>query len=162
MEIEEIDLLKCSPYKDFGRGFYTTAFEEQAKTFASRKTELEGGAPTITIYEVPDDLLQKPELNVRVFEDIPSTEWAVFVTNNRNRNFKDYANPECNLDNKYDIVVGPVANDNVGYTIRNFFRGDRDLGYLLRQFDYGKLTNQITFHTEKALSYMKKVGVLYD
>ena len=37
-----------------------------------------------------------------------------------------------------------------------------DAEYLKKEFDFGKLTNQYTFHTEKALRYLKKVGVMYD
>ena len=42
-----------------------------------------------------------------------SEEWATFVMNNRNRRFHDFASPNCNLDNKYDIVIGPIANDDM-------------------------------------------------
>ena len=31
-----------------------------------------------------------------------------------------------------------------------------------REVDFGRLTNQYTFHTEKALKYLTKVGVMYD
>ena len=31
LDIDEINLEKCRPYKDFGTGFYLTKFEEQAK-----------------------------------------------------------------------------------------------------------------------------------
>ena len=33
MPVEKIDLKKCVPYKDFGRGFYVTSSVEQAKNF---------------------------------------------------------------------------------------------------------------------------------
>ncbi|MCB6191866.1 DUF3990 domain-containing protein [Blautia marasmi] len=69
---------------------------------------------------------------------------------------------DCNLDFKYDIVAGPVANDTVGLLIRQFSRGTIDAEYLKKEFDFGKLTNQYTFHTEKALQYLKKVGVMHD
>lgn len=36
MMIENIDLSKCKPYKDFGRGFYLTEIKEQAEKMASR------------------------------------------------------------------------------------------------------------------------------
>ena len=35
------------------------------------------------------------------------------VINNRNESFIDLSSPLCNGDNKYDIVYGPVANDDV-------------------------------------------------
>ena len=31
MVIEQIDLSKCKPYKDFGQGFYLTEIKEQAE-----------------------------------------------------------------------------------------------------------------------------------
>jgi hypothetical protein len=46
--------------------------------------------------------------------------------------------------------------------IRQFSRGTIDAEYLKQEFDFGRLTNQYTFHTEKALQYLKKVGVMYD
>lgn len=67
-----------------------------------------------------------------------------------------------NLDCKYDVVVGPVADDTVGLLIRQFSRGTIDAEYLKKEFDFGTLTNQYTFHTEKALKYLKKVDVMYD
>ena len=39
-EIMEIDLSKCSPYKDFGSGFYLTAFKEQAVRMAENRAAL--------------------------------------------------------------------------------------------------------------------------
>ncbi|MCC8131387.1 MAG: DUF3990 domain-containing protein [Ruminococcus sp.] len=162
VEIDTVDLSKCMPYKDFGRGFYTTTLEEQAWRMAERRARLEGGAPTVTIYEIPDDLTENKELNCRIFTDKPTVEWAVFVNNNRDRKFTDISSPECNTDNKYDLVVGPVANDTVGLLIRQFSRGTIDAEYLRREFDFGTLTNQYTFHTEKAVSYLKKVGVKRD
>lgn len=36
MMIENIDLSKCKPYKDFGRGFYLTEIKEQAEKMAGR------------------------------------------------------------------------------------------------------------------------------
>ncbi len=129
---------------------------------AQRRAKIEGGSPVVTVYEIPDDLTEKPDLCCRVFDEKPSVQWAVFVMNNRDRKFTDIASPECNFDNKYDVVVGPVANDTVGLLIRQFSRGIIDEEYLKREFDFGKLTNQYTFHTEKALRYLKKVGVKYD
>lgn len=75
MEIDDVDLSKCMPYKDFGRGFYTTVLKEQAWRMAQRRAKIDGGIPVITIYEVLDNLVDVEELNCRVFEDKPSIEW---------------------------------------------------------------------------------------
>ncbi len=150
------------PNKDFGCGFYTTLLEDQAWRMAERRARIEGGIPVVTVYEVPDNLVDIENLKCRVFEDKPTVEWAVFIRNNRDRKFKDYDSTECNLDCKYDVVVGPVADDTVGLLIRQFSRGTIDAEYLKKEFDFGKLTNQYTFHSKKSLEYLKKVGVLYD
>lgn len=160
VEIERVDLTKCMPNKDFGRGFYTTALEDQAWRMAQRRVKIDGGSPIVTVYEVPDDLLEKDDLNCRVFPDNPTVEWAVFIRNNRDRKFKDIGSPECNLDCKYDVVAGPVANDTIGLLIRQFSRGTVDAEYLRKEFAFGILTNQYAFHTEKALVYLKKAGVV--
>lgn len=162
MEIFDVDLKKCMPYKDFGKGFYTTILEKQAWQMASRRVKTEGGIPTVTIFEIPDDLLYRYDLSCRVFEESPTVEWAVFVKNNRDKKFKDTDSPECNSDGKYDIVVGPVADDTIGLLVRQFQRGLINEKYLTEEFSFGKVTNQYTFHTEKALKYLKKAGVKYD
>ena len=162
IEIDEVDLAKCMPNKDFGCGFYTTLLEEQAWRMAQRRAKIDGGSPVVTVYEVPDNLTEKTNLNSRIFDEKPTIEWAIFIKNNRDRKFSDVSSQECNLDCKYDVVIGPVANDTVGLLVRQFSRGTIDAEYLKKEFDFGKLTNQYTFHTEKALRYLKKVGVMYD
>lgn len=109
LEINQVDLSKCMPGKDFGCGFYTTLLEEQAWRMARRKVKLAGGVAVVTIFDVPDDLTEKQDLNCRVFSDFPTIEWAIFIKNNRDRKFIDYDSLECNLDCKYDVVAGPVA-----------------------------------------------------
>ena len=163
VEINEVDLSKCRPFKDFGVGFYTTTLEEQAWRMAKRRAILEGtGTPTVTVFEVPDDLTLMPDLRCRVFDDQPTIEWAVFIKNNRDRHFTDIASDECNTDCKYDVVVGPVADDTVGLLIRQFSRGTIDVEYLKKEFSFDRLTNQYTFHTPRALRYLKKVGALHE
>ncbi len=162
VEIENIDLSKCMPNKDFGCGFYTTLLEEQAWRMAKRRARIDGGRAVVTVYEIPNDLINMSDLHCRVFEDNPTIEWAIFIRNNRDRQFENYASLECNLDCKYDVVVGPVADDTVGLLIRQFSRGTIDAEYMKKEFDFGRLTNQYTFHTEKALKYLKKVGVLHE
>lgn len=66
IEIAHVDLSKCIPHKDFGCGFYTTLLEEQAWRMAERRARIEGGIPTVTVYEVPDNLVEKDDLNCRI------------------------------------------------------------------------------------------------
>lgn len=70
VEIDNVNLSKCMPNKDFGCGFYTTLLEEQAWRMAERRARIAGGIPIVTVYEVPDDLLEKPDLSCRVLKII--------------------------------------------------------------------------------------------
>lgn len=49
--IEEIDLAKCKPYKDFGQGFYLTEIKEQAFEMAKRTAKIYGGNPVVNEFE---------------------------------------------------------------------------------------------------------------
>ncbi len=49
-----------------------------------------------------------------------SEEWAKVVMNNRNRVFTNVKDILCNRDNKYDIVIGPVADDNMALLFRQY------------------------------------------
>jgi len=48
--INKIDLTKCRPYKDFGRGFYLTTIEEQAVVMSRRVSKIFGGVPYVTAF----------------------------------------------------------------------------------------------------------------
>lgn len=80
--IEQINLSKCRPYKDFGQGFYLTAIKEQAEQMARRTSAIYGGEPIVTEFEFDESALSF--LSVKMFKD-PSEEWALFVMANRSR-----------------------------------------------------------------------------
>jgi hypothetical protein len=158
IEIARIDLSKCRPYKDFGRGFYTTPFEEQAWAMARRTTRLYGGTACITRYEA-DMERSFMSFQTRIF-DAPCIEWAFFVINNRNRAFADPANPECNIDNKYDIVSGPVANDDLVALLDLYIAGTISNAALTAEMTFRKMTSQISFHTERVIAHLAKTGAM--
>lgn len=54
---------------------------------------------------------------------------------------------------KYDIVIGPVADDNVYLTVKLFETGVLDKQEALKRLKVEKLFDQILFHTEKALMF---------
>lgn len=160
-DIGSIDLVKCRPNKDFGQGFYLTALEVQAHKMAIRVSRIYGGQAQIIAYEFDETNLSNDNFCVRNF-DKPSVEWAMFVINSRNSMFNDINNSECNKDNKYDIVVGPIANDDLALLFRQFSNGFIGVDALVREMEYKKLTNQFSFHTEKAIAALQKAGVYYE
>lgn len=146
--IDEIDLNKCKPNKDFGKGFYLTDIKEQAEQMALRRTRIMGeGIPIVTAYQFDEKVLRNSELNVKIFSE-PSEEWAVFILNNRNKD--DYAHD-------YDIVIGPIADDGVAYQLERYERKMISLDVLVKELTYRKLNKQYYFGTKKAISYLKQI-----
>jgi hypothetical protein len=156
MKIEKINFNKCRPFKDFGQGFYCTAIKEQAELMAKRVSRIYGGNPEITAFEFDEEIFNGENVNTKVFLN-PSEEWALFVLNNRDRKFKDVSSLICNIDNKYDMVVGPVADDDLALLFRTFTRGLIDIDTLVKEMKYKRFSNQYSFHTEKALKFIKVV-----
>ena len=159
LEIDVINLNKCRPHKDFGRGFYLTDIPDQAMKMARRVSLIYGGHPIVTCYEAELDILMNSGLSVRKF-DKPDIQWATFVMNNRSGKTVSADSPDCNLRNQYDIVIGPVANDDLALLFRQFEEGLIDIGILTKEMTYKKLTNQYSFHTLRAVGLLKKTGVI--
>ena len=86
-------------------------------------------------------------------------EWAKFVMNNRNRTFTNVKDTLCNKDNKYDIVMGPVVDDNVALLFRQYENEIIDFETLLKGMIYKKTSSQYSFHTEKSIKLLRKVGI---
>ena len=156
VEIETIQLVKCNKYKDFGQGFYVTIFEEQAERMALRTVKRYGGARAVTIFEFNEAKL--PELNYKEFKYVDE-DWAMFILNNRDRAFTDFSSELSNHDNKYDVVSGAVANDDIATTFALYRDGIIDTGILAKRLEHKNLNNQYSFHTEKAIALLKKAGV---
>lgn len=154
--IEKIDLNKCKPYKDFGQGFYCTTIYKQASFMAERVVKRQGGDKCINVFELDESIFKDKSLKIKVF-DKPSKEWATFILNNRNKDFANINSKHCNIDNKYDLVIGPVADDDIIVLFRTFVNGLINIDTLIKELTYKELTDQYSFHTNEALKYLKKV-----
>jgi hypothetical protein len=145
--IEQIDLSKCKPYKDFGQGFYLTEIKEQAEQMARRTSAIYGGEPVVTEFEFDETALNV--LSVKTFEE-PSEEWALFVMANRSRN-------HLQPTHGFDIVIGPVADDTIATLFRNFDDGIIDLPMLVNGLKYKKVSSQYLFHSVEAIKYLCRI-----
>ena len=134
---------------DFGVGFYTTTSIQQARRFVKMKCDREQKTSgVVSIFDVRDDFLQAPDLRVRVFKKADE-DWARFVEANRR-------NP--NYEHDFDLIFGPVANDQI-YASFALYESDLiDFAELTNRLKVRKLTDQVLFHTEKALSLLKYAG----
>lgn len=145
--IEQIDLSRCKPYKDFGQGFYLTEIKEQAEQMARRTSAIYGGEPVVTEFEFDETALNV--LSVKTFEE-PSEEWALFVMANRSRN-------HLQPTHGFDIVIGPVADDTIATLFRNFDDGIIDLPMLMNGLKYKKVSSQYLFHSVEAIKYLCRI-----
>lgn len=149
--IDIIDLSKSLADKDFGKGFYLTDIESQAMAMAQRRVRIMGcGNPIVTVFEFNDDILNQNELNVKIFPDEVTAEWADFINANRSASQTGFSHP-------FDIVVGPVANDGVAYQLERYNEGVIDLATLAKELAYRKLNRQYFFGTEKAIEQLKRL-----
>lgn len=156
LKIDYIDLTKCKPYKDFGQGFYCTTIKKQAEFIAKRVVKRNGGTEIVNVFELDKKIFEDNQLNIKIFEK-PSKEWAQFILNNRDRNYQLINSKQCNFDNKYDVVIGPVADDDIIVLFRTFANGLIDIDTLIKELTYKELTDQYSFHTQKALKYLKEI-----
>ena len=148
VDIEEIDLMKSKPNKDFGRGFYLSADKQQAQRLAEYKSFQIGGVPVINTYDFDERLLHNGTLKTLEFDGY-TKEWAEFIF--ANRQSKDGSSVH-----DYDVVIGPITNDRVGVQVRKYFEGEIDT--FLENLKYMKgITFQYFFGTEKAIKYLRKL-----
>lgn len=148
MYIERIDLAKSRPGKDFGKGFYLNPDFEQAMLWGkSRAKIISTGEAIVTSFEFDLDQAINDGLSIKVFEDY-SDEWAEFVVANRR-------NASNNQLHNYDIVIGPIADDNVGRQIQLYMQGYWSIEQLIEKIKYtAKKSVQYFFASEKSLTYL--------
>lgn len=148
-EIDRIDLGRCRPYKDFGKGFYLTDIKEQAQRMAARTARMFKGNPVLTLFEFDLQEAQASGLKIKTF-DKPDREWARFVMTNRDI---ETAQP-CH---DYDIVIGPVADDTIARVLRLYTENFISEEQLLRELTFSKVTSQYFFHSEAAIKMLKRL-----
>ena len=153
MAFRDVDLSVCRPNKDFGQGFYLALDRIAAERMAKRTVRRFGGKAYLMTFEFDEaDLVDVP---VKRFPQ-PSEGWAMFVMANRR---PQIAADDHNRDNRYGMVVGPVANDDLALLFRQFALGLVTVEMLVREMQFKQLTIQYSFHTPLAVSALKFVGV---
>ena len=143
-KIEEIDLSKSKPFKDFGKGFYLSDNKDQAIEMAKFKSLISGGVPFVTAFEFDSLIFDSSGLKIKRFDSY-SDEWLDFIVANR----------EGYDVKKYDFVYGPIADDKVGFQLRRYKDEVIDRNELLERLKYMKgITFQYFFGSEDAIKYL--------
>ena len=127
---------------DFGPGFYTTTNKKQAKNFAIKvynRSIRTGKLPEgkfLSIYEIDYDIMQK-ELAVLYFASA-SEAWFDFIIANRRSTWQ--------------------ANDTIYRTLIVFETGELSKSETIARLKIRELFDQMTFVTERSLSFLKYSG----
>lgn len=138
---------------DFGKGFYTTTDIEQAKrwtTIKKRRIEKENIDYKIYQYINIYEYAENSNLNILKFEEA-TENWLQFVFKNRQSE---------KLAHQYDIVIGPVADDNLYQVLVGYENGIYDMGETIKRLKTYVLSNQISFHTKEALKCIKYIETI--
>jgi len=130
---------------DFGAGFYTTLNKKQAMAFAQKVTiRKEQKRQCVSVYNFD---IKAAETNLDVLQfSSPDKLWLNFVHHNRRGIYNG---------KQYDLVIGPVANDDVFATLIVYEQGILNVEQTLEALKIKELYNQYVFKTEKALSFLK-------
>ena len=106
---------------------------------------------TYALYSYQPNSYMPHQLNILwAFKEFatPNEEWALFVMGNRDRNSEHPTHP-------FDIVIGPVADDEMATQFRYFKDGIIDLEKLVSKTRFHKVSSQYFFHTDRAIKYLK-------
>ena len=142
-EVQEPQLLKKQRDLDFGKGFYTTSDFDQAASWARRTARIRGtGVPSVTVYELADEHLR--ELAILRFPEA-NRAWLEYITANRRGIVPN---------DGYDIVMGPVANDQTFPTLLLYLDGFLEADAAIKRLLPQKLRDQIVLKTEKAIALL--------
>lgn len=136
--VENPKILTDGHFKDFGYGFYCTGIKKQAIRWSLTKR----GSSIVNNYEYRPN----SSLKIKIFKEI-NDEWLDFVVNSRK-----------GLKHNYDIVEGPMADDQIWDYVEDYVDGSitKEAFWELVKFKYP--THQIVFCSDEALKTLKYKG----
>ena len=154
--IEEIDIEKCRPYTDFGKGFYVTKYKNHAENWATKAGKRYNTDGCVTVFNYIDSSFADYICKKKNFNGY-TEEWLDFIVNNRNAD-------SAVQNHGFDIVEGPVANDKVQNRLQYYLTGKIAKNDFLKELTYHEETHQICFCTIASLQTLisiEKDSILY-
>jgi hypothetical protein len=149
VKIETIDLSKCRIGTDFGHGFYVTKILAQAKDIAARVASWHDSMPIVTEFIFNEYAFEDKDFNVLRFDGY-TEKWLDFIVKNR-------ASIASKPMHDYDIVEGPVANDDIAARIYDYLSGDVTQEVFLAELAFKKPMHQICFCTTASLQMLSSI-----
>jgi len=139
MAVEKPDIWRSREKLDFGKGFYTTPFREQAVKWTARFLR-RYGQRIISSYEIDETSIRK---NLRLLEFTSySEEWLDFVT---------LCRMGVGKNDSYDLIIGSVANDKVFDALEAYFNGFSDKSTAIQRLRFEQPNLQYCFTNQKAI-----------
>jgi hypothetical protein len=137
--VEKPDVRRSRKRLDFGRGFYTTPFRTQAVKWTARFLR-QYGKRVVSWYEADEAQMRK---NLRVLE-FPeySEEWLDFVT---------LCRMGVGKSDKYDLIIGSVANDKVFDALETYFSGYSDKYTAIERLRFEQPNLQYCFTSQTSI-----------
>lgn len=135
---DKIEIDRSIGNRDFGTGFYTTTISSQAESWAkSKKIRSNSEHAYVYVYEVEisEDVLVKQYDGLTV-------EWLEMIKANRKLG---------GIQHQYDIMIGPLANDNTMLTVSRYVEGVYTAEEAIKRLEYSQVNDQVSFHTQTAL-----------
>lgn len=133
--VESPKILIQGFYKDFGYGFYCTNILKQAERWAATKKD----DHIVNVYEYS----AKDDLKILNF-DTMTEEWLDFIAACRH-----------GVVHNFDIVEGPMADDQVWDYVEDFLNGRISRLAFWELVKFKTPTHQIVFCTDNALERIK-------
>ena len=144
IEVATPKLIQGTRALDFGQAFYLTSDFDQAsrwaKTSVLRRKE---GRAIVSVYEFDESAAS--QLRTLNFPG-PDAAWLKYVSQNRNGIIDTV---------DYDIVSGPVSNDNTMPVLNLYFKGAYSEDEALRRLLPQRLRDQFAMKTDAALACLK-------
>lgn len=152
-KVTEIDLRKGRNKLDFGQGFYVTRIRSQAEIWAARAGRFHKTSGVVSEFEFYENAFEHFGLKVLRFPNY-TEQWLDFII--LNRDTKTPVPPHG-----YDLVEGPVANDDVNDRINDYLAGVVSKPDFLEELIHHKPTHQICFCTIRSLQMIEPLDGKY-
>lgn len=147
LEIKEPKIITTEIGRDFGFAFYSTDIKEQAERWALRRAMIQSRKSKAAVSAVVNIYEWERNANTDILEfDGASMEWLDMVVSCRS---------DLSFKHDHDIVIGKIADDNVGETVAYVIQGIMRKEDAIERLKFEKINNQIAFCSERSLKQLK-------
>ena len=169
-DIKKIDLSLCDRTKDFGQGFYLTSSKKQAISFIKTslaKARSNGKAPENQTYGYVTAFKVNLSNDINYYEfETTNKDWLYYISINRRKYLSEQFRQLLSQDyDKYELLVGRIANDDTNMTLNNFLAGafgdvtsEQSIAIVRQLLKPERLENQFCFKSEKVINMLERIG----